>query len=599
MAVIQNENWIRDVKFNLKEYLNIQQLFDLEAFEDFSWDDVDMMIDEAVKFSQEVLHPINVEGDKVGARLKDGKVVMPKSFHEAWEKFVEGSWGALPMNPEFGGGGLPFLAAAACTEFIQASNPAFILFSGLSIGSGRLIESFGTDELKEMFVEKMYTNEWTGSMCLTEPQAGSDLGLVRTRAEKVGDKYKITGSKIFITCGDHDMAENIIHLVLARLDGAPEGTKGISLFAVPKYRVEADGSVGEFNDVDVIGIEEKMGLHASPTCALEFGSKGNCFGYLVGKENEGMKQMFQLMNEARMLVAMVSLALSTQAYDHSVEYAKERVQGPRLDNPKGGSVPIVQHEDVRRMLMHMKAMTEGIRAMTYKASLMTDLENHAKTEEEREKAADLLAFLVPLCKSYASDRVWELTRDAIQVHGGYGFTKEYPVEQLARESKIQSIWEGTNYIQSLDLVGRKLPMKMGSVAQAFVEDHMAFCATHESHELFKDEMALLKKSSGLIGQTMMQYSQWFGEGGIGKVGFTATRFLDSIAEMTIAKCLLEQALIAESKRSDCSESDKEFYNTKIVTAKYFVTNVLPLSFSRLQTVLKGSQEVMDLPESAF
>lgn len=598
MSVINNPNWIRDVKFNLKEYLKIDQLFELEQFEDFSWDDIDMLIDEAVKFSQEVLHPINVEGDKVGARLIDGKVIMPESYKEAWDKFVEAGWGGMPMNPEFGGGGMPSLASNAMAEFIQASNPSFTLFPGLSTGSGRLIESFGTDELKEKYIEKMYTNEWTGSMCLTEPQAGSDLGLVRTKAVKTGDSYNITGSKIFITCGDHNMADNIIHLVLARTEGAPEGIKGISLFVVPKFRVNDAGELGKFNDVDVIGIEEKMGLHASPTCALEFGSNGNCEGFLVGVENEGMKQMFQMMNEARMLVAMVSLAISAQGLDHAILYAKDRIQGAKLDNPKGGSVEISKHEDIRRMLMHMKATTEGLRAMNYKANLMSDLEHAAKTEEEREEAKDLLGFLVPLCKSYASDRVWELTRDAIQVFGGYGFTKEYPVEQLARESKIQSIWEGTNYIQSMDLVGRKLPMKMGAVAQKIVEIHMKFCAENDNGFL-ANEMGLLNKSAGLIGQTMMQFSTWFGEKEMSKVGFVATRFLDSMAEMTISKCLLEQALIANESAKTASGADKEFYETKVVTAKYFVTNVLPLSFSRLQTVLKGDQGAVTIPESAF
>ena len=598
MSVINNPNWIRDVKFNLKEYLKIDQLFELEQFEDFSWDDIDMLIDEAVKFSKEVLHPINAEGDKVGARLIDGKVIMPDSYKDAWDKFVEAGWGGMPMNPEFGGGGMPMVAASAMAEFIQAANPSFTLFPGLSTGSGRLIESFGTEELKQKYVEKMYTNEWTGSMCLTEPQAGSDLGLVRTKAVKTGDSYKITGSKIFITCGDHNMVDNIVHLVLARTEGSPDGINGISLFVVPKFRVDDAGELGEFNDVDVIGIEEKMGLHASPTCALEFGSKGNCEGFLVGVENQGMKQMFQMMNEARMLVAMVSLAISSQGFDHAIMYAKDRIQGAKLDNPKGGSVEISKHEDVRRMLMHMKSTTEGLRAMNYKANLMADLEHAAKTEEEREDAKDLLGFLVPLCKSYASDRVWELTRDAIQVFGGYGFTKEYPVEQLARESKIQSIWEGTNYIQAMDLVGRKLPMKMGATAQKFVEDHMKFCKENEDGFL-ANEMGLLNKSAGLIGQTMMQFSSWFGNKEMSKVGFVATRFLDSMAEMTISKCLLEQALIANVSAKTASGVDKEFYETKVVTAKYFVTNILPLSFSRLQTVLKGDQGAVSIPESAF
>jgi alkylation response protein AidB-like acyl-CoA dehydrogenase len=499
------------------------------------------------------------------------------------------------MSPEFGGGGVPNLISGAINEILQAGNPAFTLTLGLAIGSGRLVETFGTDELKEKFVENMYTGVWGGTMGLTEPQAGSDLGLVRTKALKDDDTYKISGSKIFITAGDHDLAENIVHLVLARIEGAPEGTRGISLFAVPKYWVNDDGSLGDHNDVDIIGIEDKMGYHASPTCAIEFGTKGTCRGYLVGKENEGLKQMFQMMNEARMLVGSVSLAIAAQAYDYSLAYAKERVQGAKITNPKGGSVRIIEHEDIRRMLMNMKATTEGIRAMVYKANLMADLEHYGENKEE---ASDLLAFLVPLCKSYASDRAWELTRDAIQVLGGSGFTKEYPVEQLARESKIQSIWEGTNYIQSMDLVGRKLTMKDGALPKKVMADIIGFVKENMGNEAIKDSVVLLSKGAEKVGQVMQTYGEWFMKGKADNLAFTSTRFLDSMSEVVITKYLLEQAVLAQTKLAEGAE-DKEFYETKIKTANYFASNVLPQTFARISAILKGDKSALTLDENLF
>ncbi len=601
MAVLQSENWLRDIRFNLKEFLNVEQLLKFPAYEDFSWDDFDMLLDEAANISRELLDPLHQASEKVGVQLVNGQAIMPDGYKEAWKTFSESGWSAMPLTPEFGGGGVPYVVSNACTEFIHAINPVISLFVGLTGGSGRLIESFGNDKLKELFLEKMYTGVWTGSMCLTEPQAGSDLNLVRTKATPKGDHFEISGSKIFITCGDHDLTENIIHLVLAKIEGAAEGTAGISLFAVPKYWVNDDGSIGENNNVETIALESKLGLHSSPTCALQFGAKGASRGYLVGQESHGLMQMFQLMNEARMMVGLLSLANASQAYDHALQYAKERVQGARVTNRKAGAVRIIEHEDIRRMLITMKSTTEGLRALIYKASILVDFSEHETDPEKREAAEDLLALFVPICKSYASDQSWTLDRDAIQVFGGYGFTTEYPVAELAAETKINSIWEGTNYIQSMDLVGRKLSMKNGQVVQKFVMDIMAFCATHETHTTLKDSVALLKKGCENLGTVLMQYNTWANTGKLDKLAWTSTRFLDSIAELTIAHLLLEQAIFCEEKlaKNEVSESDKAFYESKRITANFFASNILPQAFARLKIILKGDDEAIRVDESYF
>ena len=351
MSAFFSENWKKDIFFNLKHYLKVESLCDFDSYREFSWEEFEQIVEEAIHFSEEELDTINKEGDEVGAQYKNASVAMPESFKKAWQLYTESGWIGINMNPEFGGTGIPYSVSIACMEAFQAGNPAFQLFSGLTIGAGRLIETFGTDKLKSIFTEKMYTGEWTGTMCLTEPQAGSDLNLVKSKAKRNGELFEITGSKVFITCGDHDMTQNIIHLVLARIEGAPEGTGGISLFAVPKVWVNENGDLKDQNNVNIIGIEEKMGFHGSPTCAIEFeGSRA----YLVGKENKGLSQMFQLMNEARILVGVLSLALSSKAYSYSLNYAKERVQGAKLSDPKAGATRIIDHEDVRRMLIRQK-----------------------------------------------------------------------------------------------------------------------------------------------------------------------------------------------------------------------------------------------------
>ena len=597
MAVIKNDNWLKDVLFNLKEMNQIKDLFEYEAFSEMGEDDVEMILEEAINIAQDMLDPLNIESEKAGLRFENNEVYMPGNYKDVWQEYSENGWTALPLNPEFGGGGIPYLLTMAAHEFLMAANASMALFVGLTAGAGRLIESFGTDDLKNIFLENMYTGVWTGSMCLTEPQAGSDLNLVKTKAVQDGDSYLITGQKIFITCGNHDLTENIIHLVLAKMEGAASGTEGISLFVVPKFLVNEDGSVGEFNHVVNMGIEDKMGYKASPTCTLQF---ENSRGFLVGEANRGLPQMFQLMNEARMMVGLVSLANTTQAYDHALDYAKERVQGSHITKPKTDPIRIIEHEDVRRMLMHMKAHTEGIRALIYHASKFGDMEEHEPDEAKREMAKDMLALLVPICKSYASDRSYELDREAIQVFGGYGFIKEYPVEQLARDTKINSIWEGTNYIQSMDLVGRKLGMKNGAVVMQLYQEYSSFCEANLEHAELAREFGLFKKGLEKLGMIIQQYMTWKGEGKLSEIAFTATRFLDSMAEIIISKLFLDQCLVAlEKLNGDLSDSDKTFYESKIVTAKYYITNILPQSFSRIHAIHLGDKSAINMDEKGF
>jgi len=470
----------KDIKFVLNEHLGIEKLLKFDQFKDFTLDDFSMILEQALKIATEVLGPANQEGDQQGVTFEGGEVKAPPSFHQAWKAMSENGWNALSMNPGYGGQGLPWTIAQAAKEYFAGANLAFWTYVGLAVGNGRLIELFGTDKDRELFVEKMFTGVWGGTMCLTEPNAGSDVGYITTKATSLpgsGDSriYKISGSKIFISAGNHDLTENIIHLVLARVDGAPEGVRGISLFAVPNIWVNDDGTLGNPNDVTTAGIEHKMGINGSPTCVLNFGDNDKCRGILLGEENTGLAKMFTMMNESRLETALEGLGIASCAYENALEYAKMRIQGFPFTGGKGAKrVRIVEHEDVRRMLMNMKSVTEGMRALLFKTYFLLDVSLFGSDEEEKEKSKGLVEIFVPLCKAYCSDMAYQLCRDAIQIYGGYGYSREYPVEQYARDSKILSLWEGTNYIQSLDLVGRKLRMAKGQIFAGWINDILKF-----------------------------------------------------------------------------------------------------------------------------
>ncbi len=597
----------RDWAFVLFEHLGVEKLLTYEAYQDFSGDDFKMIMEEALKVARTVLGPAMQDGDREGVFYKDGQVSVPESFHECWRVLAENGWMSVASSPEWGGQGLPCVVGTAVNEFFIGANLAMMSYPGLAVGNGRLIENFGTDEDRALFVEKMYTGVWGGTMCLTEPDAGSDVGWLRTKAVQDPDSddprvYKIEGTKRFITCGEHNLTENIIHLVLARIEGAPAGTKGISLFIVPKIWVNPDGSLGKANDVFCSGVEHKMGIHGSSTCSLNFGESGNCRGILLGEPNSGMKKMFQMMNEARLGTGLMGLALAASAYETAKQYAKERVQGTAFTDLKGNRVPIIQHEDVRRMLMNQKSGTEAMRALAGKVSYLIDVSEKAPDEETRQHAHHQVEMFTPVAKAYCTDFGFMLTRDALQVLGGVGYCSEFPVEQYMRDSKINSIWEGTSYIQALDLLGRKLPMEGGRVFQEWIQGVMSFTAEHKEDTDFSADFKLLFKSAQALGEFAMTYPQYFQGGKKARlIPLTSTRFLECFAEVLMGHLMLEQGLIARNKLKtvDSGSADGIFYAGKKASAHYFCRNILVNIFSRHTSFKQEDASALDIPEEAF
>jgi 3-(methylthio)propanoyl-CoA dehydrogenase len=590
----------RDVQFVLKEQLGIQKLLEYEPYKDFTIEDFDMILDQATKIAANDVAPTFQDGDREGCRFDKGKVLVPKSFHRCWDVFKEGGWFALHAGPEFGGQGLPLIITEAAMEFIMSANFAFCCYSGMGAGNGGMIERYGTDAQRRMFVGKMYNGTWSGSMCLTEPAVGSDAHMVSAKAVPEGDDYRIQGTKIFITSGEHDLVENIVHLVIARIAGAPAGAKGVSLFAVPKIRVNDDGSLGEPNDVTCIGIEHKMGLSGSATCVMNFGENGACRGHLIGQPGMGLAYMFDMVNIARMAVGLESVAFGANIYANCLAYAKERVQGVPFGR-KGDRVRIVEHTDVRRMLMNLKALTEGMRALVYRAYFLEDIAKTSSSEEERKGAQRRVELLTPLVKAYCSDRIFEMGREGIQILGGYGFTKEYPVEQYTRDCKIFSIWDGTNYIQSVDLIGRKLNMEGGLVFREWVEEVMQFSEVHQANEVFSKEMKLLKEALDAVVALSLGYGRYAVEGRLALIPLTSTRFLDCMAEVAIAHLLLEQGLIAVNKLGSgvCNETDARFYRGKVETVRHYLCNFLMQVFGRARIIQMENTSAVDIEEQCL
>lgn len=584
----------RDIKFVLKEHLGVERILDFDVYKGFSMDDFDMILDQAQKISANDIAPTFQDGDRQGCRFENGKVYVPESFHRCWDVFREGGWFSLAMKTEHGGQGLPLIIAEAAAEFFMSANFGFCCFSGLGAGNGNMIENYGSQKLKDLFCRKMYDGTWGGSMCLTEPSVGSDAHMVTTKAIPDGETYRLQGTKIFITSGEHNLTENIIHLVIARIEGAPAGAKGVSLFAVPKIWVNEDGSLSEANDVACIGIEHKMGMNASATCVLNFGENGNCRGHLVGEPGKGLAYMFQMVNGARMAVGLESVAFGASIYANVLAYAKERVQGTPFG--KGGErIHIVEHADIRRMLLNIKSLTEGMRALVYKAYFVEDLSKNCPEEADRKKAKRRLELLTPLVKAYCSDRIFEMGREGIQILGGCGFTKEYPVEQYTRDCKIFSIWDGTNFIQSADLVGRKLNMAGGTVFSEWVEEVTEFIRNHRSNAAFQQELDLLEEALQTIVGLAMDYGRYFAEGKLDLIPLTSTRFLDCMAEVAIGHLFLEQGFIASAKLEACV-ADQSFYRGKVDTVRYYCRNFLPQVFGRARIIKMEDMTALQISE---
>jgi alkylation response protein AidB-like acyl-CoA dehydrogenase len=607
----------RDMDFVLYEQLQIEALFKSEKFNDLNRKMLDMVISEAKNLGIKEILPTYAEGDRQGVRLENGEVKVPDCFHRPYKLYVEGEWIAMSEVPEVGGQGLPQVIKQAANEYILGSNFAFVALGNLCHGTAKMIELFGTPKQKELFLEKVYAGHWGGTMQLTEPEAGSDVGALTTSAKKNEDgTYSISGNKIFITCGDQDLTENIIHPVLARIDGAPQGTKGISLFVVPKIWVNDDGTLGEFNDVVCTGVEEKMGLHASPTCSMTLGGKGKCRGLLLGEENKGMLVMFHMMNEARLDVGAQGFSHASAAYLYALNYARERLQGKDIGNAKDADapqVPIIRHPDVRRMLLQMKAYAEGMRSFVYYAAYCFDQLASAESKSEKERYSGLIDLLTPVIKSYCSDHGQKVCELAIQIYGGYGYTKEYPVEQLYRDCKITSIYEGTNGIQAMDLLGRKLGMRKGAVFMDFLQAIEQSIKKAKDIPALGDMTAAVEHARTRLGEVAMH----LGKTAISpqlKVAFAhAHPFLEVMGDVIIAWMHLWRATVALPKLEKLAGStdvdavkqkvaknkDAAFYDGQLKSAEFFIHTILPTTLGKMNSIMAGNPAAIKIHERSF
>jgi alkylation response protein AidB-like acyl-CoA dehydrogenase len=591
---------VKDMLFDMQHLANIEQVAQLPGFEDAGFDTAQAVLEECAKFSEGVLSPLNWEGDKNPSSWKNGVVTATPGFKEAYKQFTEGGWQGLQHPQDFGGQGLPKAIGAACVEMIHAANMSFGLCPMLTDGAIEALLTAGSDELKTIYLEKLVSGEWTGTMNLTEPQAGSDLAAVRTRAEPQADgSYKVFGTKIFITWGEHDMAENIIHLVLARVVGAPDGVKGISLFVVPKFMVNKDGSLGERNDVHCVSIEHKMGIKASPTAVLQYGDNGGAVGYLVGQENRGLEYMFIMMNAARFGVGVQGISIAERAYQKAVQFAKDRVQSRPVDGSLLASGPIIHHPDVKRMLMTMRAYTEGCRAMAISSAAAYDASHNHPDSEVRKQNLAFYEFMVPLIKGYSTEMSLEVTSLGVQVHGGMGFIEETGAAQYYRDAKILTIYEGTTAIQANDLVGRKTARDGGQTAKGIA-------AQIEVTE------AELMKSGSAAASVVLKHLTAARLAFIDIVNFVAGNtktspnavFSGSVPYLMLAGNLMagwqmaRSLLVAENQLAIGVE-DAAFMQAKIITAQFYAEHLLCKAPSMCGSIVEGAASVTALSLDSF
>ena len=560
-----------------------------------------MIITEARNLAVKELLPTLKIGDEEGCHFDKGKVTTPEAFKRAQSLMIEGEWLAPSRDLEWGGQGMPETVAMAAKDYMIGGNMALLIIGGLTHGAARLVEVFGTDRQKKLFLKKMYTGQWMGTMLLTEPEAGSDLGALTTTAVKNEDgTYSITGNKVFITGGEHDLSENIIHQVLARIEGAPEGSRGISLFLVPKILVNEDGSLGEANDIVCTGIEEKMGIHGSPTCSMSLGSKGNCVGELLGEENKGLAAMFVMMNEERLMVGAQAVACISSAYLHALDFARTRIQGPMLGVKDGESVAIINHPDIRRMLLTMKMYTEGMRSLLYYIAYCEDKKELAQSQEEKEKYQGLIDVLIPVGKGYATDRAVEMCNMGIQVFGGYGYISEYPMEQLFRDVRITPIYEGTNGIQAMDLLGRKLGMKKGKLFIDLVGEMQKTMGEAKGLDAIAPLVEKFSEAVQKLGDTAMHIGLTAMGPDLHKAFSFASMFLDVTGDVTMAWMLLWRATLA-CKKLDANpkKKDVDFYEGQIKSAEYFMQSILPVTFGKMAAIKEMGGAAIEIRDEAF
>ena len=590
---------VKEMLFVMKSLAGLEQVAALPGFEDATPETADAVLTESAKFCSEVLAPLNVEGDRHPSEWKDGSVTSAPGFQAAFRQFAAGGWQGVQHPPEYEGQGLPKLIATPCMEMLNAANLSFALCPLLTDGAVEALLTAGTEAQKQRYVPKLLSGEWTGTMNLTEPQAGSDLALVRTRAQRQGDgSYRLFGTKIFITWGEHDLAENIVHLVLARTPDAPEGIKGISLFIVPKFLVTDDGGCGARNDVHCVSIEHKLGIKASPTAVLQFGDHGGATGYLVGEENRGLEYMFIMMNAARFAVGMQGVGIAERAYQKAAAYAKERVQGRPVDGSAKAAVTIIHHPDVRRMLATMRALTEGARALAYVAAAQCDVAHRHADAGERAKHQATYEFLVPIVKGWCTEMALEVTSLGVQVHGGMGFIEETGAAQYYRDARILPIYEGTTAIQANDLVGRKTLRDGGAVAKALVAaigETLDALASHDSAAfvIMRERLAAGQRSLAGVVDFVLAHAK----DDVNAVFAGSVLYL-KLAGIVLCGWQMARAMLAVTGAAD---ADAAFSEAKIATARFYAEHILPQAGALELAILacRGGEGVFALPEAAF
>jgi alkylation response protein AidB-like acyl-CoA dehydrogenase len=599
---------LREFFFLLFEQFKIDGLLGKPPFAAWGADEVKTSLSECYRWAREVTGPLNAVGDAEGCKLEGGRVYTPRGFKEAWSKLYEAGWKSIAVAEEFGGAGAPRAVHVLVEELLSGANAAFNMYAALAYGAAEVIELFGTVEQKALYCARMFGGVWGGTMCLTEPNAGSDVGASRSTATKNPDgTYSIRGTKIFISGGDHDLTENIVHLVLARVDGAPAGTRGLTLFVIPRRRVGADGALGVENDVKVTAIEHKMGINGSATCVLAFGEEGGCSGVPVGGDlglNHGMAQMFQMMNGARIAVGVQGVGVASAAFVNALEYARERKQGASIERWKDATaprVPILLHADVRRMLLDMKARVEGIRALAIKLALHQDSVRAQGEGEVRAYHQGQVDLLVPLVKAYGTDQAFRICEAAIQTYGGAGYTKDYPVEQYCRDAKIFSIYEGTNHIQAMDLIGRKLGQAGGANLQAFLGDVAAFVSRESRHPELGAMVQRLGLAQEAFAGASMRLLTWFQSGQLAMAPLYANRFLVMMSELAVAWLLLDGARIAleAGKRLEPAHPDTAFYAGKVQAALYYARTELPNVELGARLMAEEDRSPLEIPDAGF
>lgn len=590
---------VREMRFVLDQIADMEGLAALPGYEHATPDVVEAVLTEAARVAGDVWAPTNTAGDKETSRLENSSVKTPTGFKDAYRQFAEGGWNAFVCAPEYGGQGLPWALGMAVNEMWQSANLALSLCPLLTSAAIEAIEKHGTEAQKETYLPHLISGHWTGTMNLTEPQAGTDLAAIRTVATKNGDHYLMKGQKIYITFGEHDFTENIIHLVLARVDGLPEGNDGLGLFIVPKFLVNADGSLGARNDVKAVSLEHKLGIHGSPTCVMQYGEKDGAIAYLVGEEGKGLRNMFTMMNNARIAVGLQGVALSERAYQHALAYARDRVQCARLGDKTGTRVAIIEHPDVRRMLLTMKANTEASRALAYYAGAMLDRLRHSADDAARDAAAARADLLTPLVKSWATDLALETTSTGIQIHGGMGFIEETGAAQFYRDARILPIYEGTNGIQANDLVFRKVLRDGGAEAKKFIaemQDYLRTLTDKPSDDLDVIQGAMTKALTALSETT-----DWIlanAKSNTDAVAAGAVAYQRQFAVVAGGYMMARLAKAAHEALFDPA-GDALFYNTRLVTARFFIEAILPQVYGLSAPVMGGNAAVSQIANDQF